>query len=351
MPAGIQHWDGRHPAPHPCLTVLQASEPSTLHLPVPPTGPIPPTPAVRTENFGLLSSARTAPLATRGCRRSPTPNPLRRAGNRSRRRPRPPGRRRTKAKATAKASALAVVREADPRPRRPTATGSRRRSSSAYASCGSTAAGEPAGSALPEPTEAAGPCCCECGKVHLPHVDEYYFWLAKARYFDTPPSNRPTSRTPTACRDGRTRRRSRRSSDWESGPMIAHLHWCRVHNGEFGESEPLQGWGLARPGAARHPRAADARAPRAGCGFAGVRRRRRGSSPASKATAGRVAPSYPGWEGATGWRYALPTTNGAATAPSHPDPSSPRSPRGRRATAVGAWPRTRSSSTATAARR
>ncbi len=304
VPAGIQHWDGRHPAPHPCLTVLQASEPSTLHLPVPPTGPIPADAAVPTENFGLLGrpdrSARNSWLSP--LRPTPQPTAPRREPEQTEAKAARP--RRTKAKAAAKASALAVVVKPTPDP-----DGRLPYWIEAAVELGVrflriAAAGEPAGSALPEPTEAAGPCCCECGKVHPPHVDEYYFWLAKARYFDTPAFQQADLTNP----DGLSRWEDPATFptllDWESGPMV-HLHWCRVHNGEFGQLRrskdgvALDPALLATPGPPMlelQGRLADSLVFAVGAGIV----------PSFEGDGGFAwQPPYPGWNADTGWRYDL----------------------------------------------
>src|SRR5437660_8010506 len=39
-------------------------------------------------------------------------------------------------------------------------------------------------------TDHAG-CCSECGKVHNPFLDEYYFWLIDTRHFTPPTSSEP----------------------------------------------------------------------------------------------------------------------------------------------------------------
>ncbi|GAA4405798.1 neuraminidase-like domain-containing protein [Quisquiliibacterium transsilvanicum] len=105
------------------------------------------------------------------------------------------------------------------------------------------AAGEPPASAsFMPPQGSASPCCCDCGSVHPPVMDEYYFWLVSSEYYD-----------PTALNDAD--RTLYQDADWgatagdiTSGwhrpdqlpkllawppkPMVK-LAWVRVHNGEF----------------------------------------------------------------------------------------------------------------------
>jgi len=122
------------------------------------------------------------------------------------------------------------------------------------------AAGIPPGSTafIPRrPSQEKG-CCADCGKVHPPLIDEYYFWLQDSRYFDevgasyidqagkehfnavkqdanlgvespNDPVN-PTNDTDTSDWDRPDKLPS--LLNWESWPMV-HLYWCRFHNGEF----------------------------------------------------------------------------------------------------------------------
>ena len=47
------------------------------------------------------------------------------------------------------------------------------------------AAGEPpATSSFMPAANSASPCCCDCGRVHPPVMDEYYFWLVNSEYYD-----------------------------------------------------------------------------------------------------------------------------------------------------------------------
>ncbi len=83
------------------------------------------------------------------------------------------------------------------------------------------------------------PCCCEtCGELHPPVMDEYYFWLEDARHYapvvqdanvGAQSSDDPTV-DPTS--DWHRPTKLPHLLAWPDEPMV-HLHWCRVHNGEF----------------------------------------------------------------------------------------------------------------------
>lgn len=241
VPAGIQHWDGRRPAPHACLTVLQAAEPSTLHLPLGPAAAAADA-AVPTENFGLLGrpdrAARPAwlsPLLT-------TPQPVGQG-------PPQPGTQVQSTRRPARRRAAAVAAVAAPPPDR---HGRLPYWIEAAVELGVrflrvAAAGEPAGSALPEPAEPEAECCCQCGRVHPPRVDEYYFWLAKAGYYDTPATQQADLTSASGVSQWEDPATFPALLDWEAGPMV-HLHWCRVHDGEFGQLRRSgEGVALAAP--------------------------------------------------------------------------------------------------------
>ncbi|HYT68978.1 MAG TPA: neuraminidase-like domain-containing protein [Vicinamibacterales bacterium] len=90
--------------------------------------------------------------------------------------------------------------------------------------------------------EKAG-CCAECGCGHPAIVDEYYFWLLDARFFqavnetDSPSFTifeqddyyDPFTQQSTLWHD---RAQQPGLLEWRSSPIV-RLGWCRVHNGEF----------------------------------------------------------------------------------------------------------------------
>jgi len=105
------------------------------------------------------------------------------------------------------------------------------------------AAGEPpATSSFMPPQTSGSACCAECGRVHPPVMDEYYFWLVNSEYYDPAVLN-PAD--PALYQDAdwgvvaadmtSDWHRSDRLPQlllWPKQPMVK-LAWCRVHNGEF----------------------------------------------------------------------------------------------------------------------
>ncbi len=102
------------------------------------------------------------------------------------------------------------------------------------------AAGEPLASSAFQPRhQGGGVCCCHCGKVHPPVMDEYYFWLVDSRYYAAQKQDADWGATPAtpAAQADPTSDWERIEKlpgllDWPSKPMV-RLAWCRVHNGEF----------------------------------------------------------------------------------------------------------------------
>ena len=104
------------------------------------------------------------------------------------------------------------------------------------------AAGEPSASADFAAAEAAHACCAQCGQVHPPVVDEYYFWLVDSEYYD-PAALNPDDPAlyqdadwgvapPDMTSDWHRPERLPQLLVWPKRPMVK-LAWCRVHNGEF----------------------------------------------------------------------------------------------------------------------
>jgi hypothetical protein len=86
-------------------------------------------------------------------------------------------------------------------------------------------------------------CCAECGCVHPPLVDEYYFWLIKAEQFDTTVIG-PDSGYQSGIQDANYDQTQQQSIAWNDPSQVpsllnwpatpaVRLAWCRVHNGEF----------------------------------------------------------------------------------------------------------------------
>lgn len=105
------------------------------------------------------------------------------------------------------------------------------------------AAGEPPASAsFMPPQQAVSACCAECGRIHPPVMDEYYFWLVDSEYYDPAVLNPADSSLyqdadwgvapPDMTSDWHRRDRLPRLLHWPKRRMVK-LAWCRVHNGEF----------------------------------------------------------------------------------------------------------------------
>ena len=93
---------------------------------------------------------------------------------------------------------------------------------------------------------------------------------------------------------------------------MVHLHWSRVHNGEFGElRRSSRGRGARSLAARRSRRPADPGASRAAwptrwCSGSTTARADPARSPPSRAASGFAwQPAYTGWTAETGWRYDL----------------------------------------------
>jgi Tc toxin complex TcA C-terminal TcB-binding domain len=91
-------------------------------------------------------------------------------------------------------------------------------------------------------------CCSVCGKVHPALMDEYYFWIEETQYYDEQQQIAEwgaTADNPQQNVIGDLQTDWHRPDKlpgllhWNSKPMV-HLHWCRVHNGEF--QQPRQSY-------------------------------------------------------------------------------------------------------------
>jgi Tc toxin complex TcA C-terminal TcB-binding domain len=100
------------------------------------------------------------------------------------------------------------------------------------------AAGEPMASSEFMPRDHTnGACCVQCGQVHPPVMDEYYFWLVDSEYYAPQTFGGQqdadwgkTQADPTPDWERADQLPSLLS--WATKPMV-RLAWCRVHNGEF----------------------------------------------------------------------------------------------------------------------
>lgn len=127
------------------------------------------------------------------------------------------------------------------------------------------AAGEPEASAsyVTDTDHGARVCCHECGCVHPPMVDEYYFWLVDALHYDpgaadsTAASATTTPNFTSSFQTGiqnpyydPSQQQSAYWNDpdqvpsllnWPATPAV-RLAWCRVHNGEFSQPRRSAGY-------------------------------------------------------------------------------------------------------------
>jgi hypothetical protein len=84
-------------------------------------------------------------------------------------------------------------------------------------------------------------CCKVCGKSHAALIDEYYFWIEASECFDPVTQVAEWGSVPDSPLNSFI---GNPEADWYrpgglpallawSPHRIVHLHWCRVHNGEF----------------------------------------------------------------------------------------------------------------------
>jgi len=224
LPAGLQSWVNSHLPPHRSLKVLQVAEPSVLRVPTP--GPLRPGTVGPTEGFSLLgvpeADGRPSWLSSPKGAAQSSPPPEGGPGSEGSGRDAP---------GTASSPDAAV-----PSPGRsgrlPLWTEAAVRLGARFLRI--AACGEPPATALFEPAELEVGCCHECGEVHPPGVDEYYFWLADTAFFDLLDPHQDGDLTGAGD-----------VSAWEDPQLfpsllsmspgrMVHLHWCRMHDGEFG---------------------------------------------------------------------------------------------------------------------
>ncbi|WP_261561639.1 neuraminidase-like domain-containing protein [Frankia tisae] len=318
VPAGVQYWSTPTPPPHPGLPVLQARQPSTLHLPVSvdPAG-APVAAAVPAEAFGLLGrpdrSARPSWLALLKTEQPPAPTSKGDGGQILRDVENADGAAvpATADVAPAVGGAAVVVPPGQGAPENPLPHWIEAAVRLGVRFLRVAAAGEPAGTAVLKPAEATEPCCAQCGAGHSPCVDEYYFWLAESEYYDLPdPQDADRYGATDDDSDWENPAQFPKLLAWDPQPMV-HLHWSRVHNGEFGELrrssqgvalDPTQ---LGDPGGLPtlelRGRRADSLVFRVDDGSGGT-----GTIPAIEGGSGFAwQPAYTGWTAETGWRYDL----------------------------------------------
>ena len=215
VPGGLEHWNGRRPPAYPGLTLLQSREPAGIRLLAP--GPDP-------EGLDLLGTperdARPSWLA-----------PLFRmrqdggGGDDG-------GGVILGPSAAASASPLPVPLE-----RLPLWIQAAIRLGTRFVRVAAAALPPASTSFVPREHDEEGTCCADCGCVHPPLVDEYYFWLHDARGYtsDDRIQDADEGATPPEMEsDWHRPEKLPGLLHWPSIPLV-HLYWCRVHNGEFGD--------------------------------------------------------------------------------------------------------------------
>jgi hypothetical protein len=105
-----------------------------------------------------------------------------------------------------------------------------------------------AAAGIPPATAWLGPCDCDCESAccddccrREPLIDEYYFWLVDSRHYEAVVQDADVGITladpaKRVLADDTTNWHRPKTLPgllhWDPEPMV-HLHWCRVHNGEF----------------------------------------------------------------------------------------------------------------------
>jgi hypothetical protein len=78
-------------------------------------------------------------------------------------------------------------------------------------------------------------CCVECGVIHPPGVDEYYFWIVDGKLFKSQVQNADQTFQnvdPTVQTAWHAEAALPSLLFWPDSPQV-HLYWARVHNGEL----------------------------------------------------------------------------------------------------------------------
>ncbi|OAA51504.1 insecticidal toxin complex protein [Metarhizium rileyi] len=81
----------------------------------------------------------------------------------------------------------------------------------------------------------SSPKSCNCGKSHVPVVDEYYFWLEKGQYFDPADAINDGTlgvRAPDPTTDWERPEKLPQLLHWKTHTRV-YLHWTKIHYGEF----------------------------------------------------------------------------------------------------------------------
>ena len=75
-------------------------------------------------------------------------------------------------------------------------------------------------------------CCSECGCVHPPYIDEYYFWLIGSQVYNSQDQDEYYDPALQSSTNWHNENSLPTLLDWKSA-SAARLAWCQIHNGEF----------------------------------------------------------------------------------------------------------------------
>ncbi|MDR3735403.1 MAG: hypothetical protein P4L10_07690, partial [Acidobacteriaceae bacterium] len=243
-PGGGEWWPDQRPAPHAGLGPLQADVPSTVAL-------LPANPPTQ-EGFTLLgtpeNSGQPSWLAIPG-QSAPSSSTqgndgqLQRSAQKS-------SRKAPRVAELAQASAQSGGQSTMPQPL-PFWIEAAMRLGAQFVRV--AAACSPAGSSGIGGDNTVTRCCEQCGAIHPPVVDEYYFWLIETLQYVRPdqaygiPANTPVGTYQFGVQDAYYDQTQQQSVQWNNGddstamakllnwpanPAV-RLAWCRVHNGKF----------------------------------------------------------------------------------------------------------------------
>jgi Tc toxin complex TcA C-terminal TcB-binding domain len=229
VPGGLTYWNGSRPPTHPGITLLQHQEPATIQL----LNPAP-------EGLGLMGTPD----------RHARPNWLSPVHIQSRRVVLPDDR------GDENDDPIPAIVGSAVNPQTLAPTADLPMWLQAAVRLGTkfirvAAAGIPPATTTFKPkcgTSESSACCSVCGKVHPALMDEYYFWIEETQYYDEQQQiaewgavadNPQKKMIGDAQTDWHRPDKLPGLLHWKSKRMV-HLHWCRVHNGEF--QQPRQSY-------------------------------------------------------------------------------------------------------------
>ncbi|MCY7282514.1 MAG: insecticidal toxin complex protein, partial [Cyanobacteria bacterium CAN_BIN43] len=234
IPGGLTYWSGSRPPTHPGITLLQHREPATMELlPAP-------------EGLGLMGTpdrhARPnwlAPIHIESRRVTPPPRDNGEGGEGG-----------ENDNGPILLRAIVNNEALPPSENLPMWLQAAVRLGTKFIRV--AAAGIPPATTTFEPkcgVSESSACCSVCGEVHPALMDEYYFWIEESQYYDAKEYDAKEGAIEQIAEWGATADDLQTDwhrpdtlpglLHWNSKPMV-HLHWCRVHHGEF--QQPRQSY-------------------------------------------------------------------------------------------------------------